>query len=300
MSLLVVGSVAFDCLETPSGKRDHVLGGAASYFSLAASVLTDIQLVGVVGEDFTEFYLNKFSGRRIDLGGLVKQPGKTFVWKGRYGSNMNEAETLDTQLGVFGDFDPVLPPHFQKADYLFLANILPRLQTRVMDLMAARPKWIGLDTMNLWINTAREDLLAVLKRVDILLINNKELELLVQDPTLSIAASYERVAALGPKIVVVKKGNQGAELFSPMGQLHMDVHPVDQVVDPTGAGDSFAAGFLGYLAQSGAPLTDFQALKTALMYANAMASFTVEKFGPESLETLTSDQLLSRVKFYQT
>ena len=154
--------------------------------------------------------------------------------------------------------------------------------------------------MNLWINTAREDLLAVLKRVDILLINNKELELLVQDSTLSLAQSYERVAALGPKIVVVKKGNQGAELFCPMGQLHMEVHPVDKVVDPTGAGDSFAAGFLGYLAQSGAPLTDFQALKTALMYANAMASFTVEKFGPESLETLTHDQLLSRVKFYQT
>ena len=136
--------------------------------------------------------------------------------------------------------------------------------------------------------------------MDILLINNKELELLVQDSTLSLAQSYERVAALGPKIVVVKKGNQGAELFCPMGQLHMEVHPVDKVVDPTGAGDSFAAGFLGYLAQSGAPLTDFQALKTALMYANAMASFTVEKFGPESLETLTHDQLLSRVKFYQT
>ena len=142
--------------------------------------------------------------------------------------------------------------------------------------------------------------MAVLKRVDILLINNKELELLVQDSTLSLAQSYERVVALGPKIVVVKKGNQGAELFCPMGQLHMEVHPVDKVVDPTGAGDSFAAGFLGYLAQSGAPLTDFPALKTALMYANAMASFTVEKFGPESLETLTHDQLLSRVKFYQT
>jgi sugar/nucleoside kinase (ribokinase family) len=299
MSLLVVGSVAFDALETPSGKRDQVLGGAASYFSLAASVLTDIQLVGVVGDDFTDFYLKKFAGRPIDLGGLVKHPGKTFVWKGRYGTNMNEAETLDTQLGVFGDFDPVLPPHFRHADYLFLANILPRLQSRVLDLMAKRPHWVGLDTMNLWINTAREDLLAVLKRVDILLINNKELELLIQDPHLSIAESYPRVVAMGPKIVVVKKGNQGAELFCPMGSVHMDVHPVGQVVDPTGAGDSFAAGFLGYLAQSRSSLQDFSALKTALMYANAMASFTVENFGPESLETLKHDQLLARVRFYQ-
>lgn len=299
MSLLVVGSVAFDCLKTPKGQRDHVLGGAASYFSLAASHFTEVQVVAVVGEDFTSEYRKVFAGRSIDLSGLVQNPGKTFVWKGRYDANLNEAETLETHLNVFQDFNPVLPEHYKTTPYLFLGNIEPTLQAKVLASLPRRPLWVALDTMNLWIQTTRASLLKVLREVDILLVNDKELQYLVEDTKMSLADAYAAVCSFGPRILVVKRGDQGATLFTPMGTCSYPAYPVSEVVDPTGAGDSFAGGFLGYLAQTKASLDDFHALQSALRHGCTMASFTVEAFSTEALERLNLSTFQERLGFFE-
>ena len=291
MSLLVVGSVAFDDLETPSGRRVNILGGSASYFSLAASRLHPVQVVAVVGEDFGPDQYRVFQGRPIDLAGLVRKPGRSFHWKGEYGLDLNEAKTLETHLNVFADFHPDLPESYRRASSLFLGNIDPALQLDVVRQMAVRPRWIALDTMNFWINGARPALLEVLKQVDILLINEAEARSLTGERTL--LRIYAGIQALGPRILVVKRGEYGVALFTPEGHFLAPAFPLEQVTDPTGAGDTFAGGFMGYLASAAG--TDLETLKRATLMGTVMASFTVEQFGTAALESLTDNALHGRL-----
>jgi sugar/nucleoside kinase (ribokinase family) len=291
MSLLAVGSVAFDDLETPSGRRTNILGGSASYFSLAASRLHPVQVVAVVGEDFGPAQERVFQGRDIDLSGLLHKPGRSFHWKGQYGQDLNEATTLDTQLNVFADFHPELPASYREASCLFLGNIDPVLQLDVVRQMAVRPRWIALDTMNFWINGARPALLDVLQKVDILLVNETEARALTGERNL--LKVYERIQLLGPRILVVKRGEYGVALFTPQGHFLAPAFPLREVVDPTGAGDTFAGGFMGFLAS--APDTDLETLKRAALMGTVMASFTVEHFGTGGLETLTDNALHGRL-----
>ena len=264
MSLLVVGSVAFDDLETPSGRRVNILGGSASYFALAASRLHPVQVVAVVGEDFGPDQYRTFQGRPIDLAGLVRKSGRSFHWRGEYGLDLNEATTLETQLNVFADFHPVLPDAYRTSSCLFLGNIDPALQLDVVRQMATRPRWIGLDTMNFWINGAREGLERVLREVDVLLINEAEARSLTAERHL--LAIYEKIQAKGPRILVVKRGEYGVALFTPEGCFLLPAFPLKGVTDPTGAGDTFAGGFMGYLAST--PNTDLETLKRAHLDGN--------------------------------
>lgn len=294
MSLLAVGSVAFDDLETPFGARERVLGGSASYFSLSASHFHPVQVVAVVGEDFGPEHHRVFEGRSIDLAGLVRKPGLSFRWKGAYGYDLNEAHTLDTQLNVFQDFHPHLPEAFRSSPYLFLGNIDPVLQLDVVRQMAQRPRWVALDTMNFWINGAREALAAVLADVDILLVNEAEARALTQEHNL--LKVYRRIQAMGPGILVVKRGEYGAALFTPEGAFIAPAFPLEDVFDPTGAGDTFAGGFLGYLASRGR--MDVDTLKTAVLTGAVMASFTVERFGTENLENVSGPEIKGRLKAF--
>jgi sugar/nucleoside kinase (ribokinase family) len=291
MSLLVVGSVAFDDLETPSGRRVNILGGSASYFSLAASRLHPVQVVAVVGEDFGPDQDRVFQGRPIDLTGLVRRSGRSFHWRGEYGLDLNEATTLETQLNVFADFHPVLPDAYRSASCLFLGNIDPALQLDVVRQMAARPRWIGLDTMNFWINGAREQLDRILRQVDILLVNEAEARSLTGERHL--LNIYEKVQAMGPRILVVKRGEYGVALLSPEGTFLLPAFPLKEVADPTGAGDTFAGGFMGYLAAT--PNTDLETLKRATLMGTILASFTVEQFGTAGLESLSDNALHGRL-----
>lgn len=291
MSLLAVGSVAFDDLETPSGRRDNILGGSASYFSLSASRFHPVQVVAVVGEDFGQEHYDVFEGRLIDLSGLIKAPGLSFHWKGEYGLDLNEARTLETHLNVFADFHPVLPETHREAPCLFLGNIDPVLQLDVVEQMTVRPRWIALDTMNFWINGARESLLRVLKEIDILLVNEAEARALTGERNL--LQIYSRMQELGPKILVVKRGEYGVALFTPMGHFISPAFPLKEVVDPTGAGDTFAGGFLGFLAST--ERMDLETLKKAALVGTVMASFTVEKFGTTGLVTLTEAEVDARL-----
>ena len=291
MSLVVVGSVAFDDLETPAGRRVDILGGSASYFSLAASRLYPVQVVAVVGEDFGPDQDQVFRGRPIDLAGLVRKPGRSFHWKGEYGQDLNEATTLDTQLNVFADFHPELPEAYRRASGLFLGNIDPALQLDVVRQMADRPRWIALDTMNFWINGAREALVQVLREVDILLVNEAEARSLTGER--SLLKIYEQIQLLGPRILVVKRGEYGVALFTPQGHFLAPAYPLREVVDPTGAGDTFAGGFMGFLAA--AADTDLETLKRATLMGTVMASFTVEQFGTAALQGLTDNALHGRL-----
>jgi sugar/nucleoside kinase (ribokinase family) len=291
MGLLVVGSVAFDDLETPSGRQVNILGGSASYFALAASRLHPVQVVAVVGEDFGPEHDRVFQDRPIDLAGLVRQAGRSFHWRGEYGTDLNEATTLDTQLNVFADFHPVLPEAYRTASCLFLGNIDPVLQLDVVTQMAARPRWIGLDTMNFWINGAREGLDRVLREVDILLVNEAEARSLTGERHL--LNIYDKIRAMGPKILVVKRGEYGVGLFSPEGCFLLPAYPLREVTDPTGAGDTFAGGFMGYLAAT--PNTDLDTLKRAALMGTILASFTVEQFGTTGLQSLTDNALHGRL-----
>jgi sugar/nucleoside kinase (ribokinase family) len=291
MSLLVVGSVAFDDLETPSGRRENILGGSASYFSLAASRLHPVQVVAVVGEDFGPEQYRVFQDRPIDLTGLIRRPGQSFHWKGAYGQDLNEATTLETHLNVFADFHPELPEAYRSASCLFLGNIDPVLQLDVVRQMAVRPRWIALDTMNFWINGAREALLRALREVDILLVNEGEARALSGERNL--LAIYEKIKLLGPRILVVKRGEYGVALLTPQGHFLAPAFLLPEVVDPTGAGDTFAGGFMGFLAS--APDTDLETLKRAALMGTVMASFTVERFGTGGLETLTDNALHGRL-----
>nr|WP_320048227.1 PfkB family carbohydrate kinase [uncultured Desulfuromonas sp.] len=294
MSILVVGSVAFDSVETPFGKADDVLGGSGTYFSTSASFFTDVNLVAVVGEDFPEEHVDFLRSRNIDLTGLTTAAGKTFRWAGSYGYDLNEATTLDTQLNVFASFRPQLPEAYLNAEYVFLANIDPELQLDVLK-QVVRPKLIACDTMNFWIEGKREALINTLKYVDILLINEGEVRQLAEEANVVKAA--QKVLALGPKTLVVKRGEYGALMFTEHGVFSAPAYPLETVFDPTGAGDTFAGGFMGYLAsvrdQSDA------AMRQAIIFGSVMASFNVEKFSLERMKTLEYQEIEERFRKFQ-
>jgi sugar/nucleoside kinase (ribokinase family) len=301
LSILVVGSVAFDTLKTPYGERQKILGGAATYFSLSASHFTDVRVVAVVGEDFTaenEAVMNK---RGVDTHGIQHARGKTFHWTGEYGENVNEAKTLNTELNVFETFEPLIPGEYHDSDYLFLANIDPVLQVRVRDAMPT-VKLVGGDTMNYWISGHRQNLDKMLQRVDVLLINDTEAKMLADDSSLPRAA--HKVLEFGPRALVIKHGEYGATIFFRDGQFAGGRHPfrapalpLDEVRDPTGAGDSFAGGFMGYLASQGE--VNRRALKHAMFYGSVMGSFAVERFGTERLQSLTREEIDERFTIFR-
>lgn len=296
MSLLAVGSVAFDDLETPSGRRDNILGGSASHFSLSASRFHPVRVVAVVGEDFGPAEYGVFEGRPIDLAGLVKTPGLSFHWKGQYGTDLNEARTLETHLNVFAGFKPDLPAAFRTSPFLFLGNIDPVLQLDVVRQMAQRPRWIALDTMNFWIDGARGALLEVLKEIDILLVNEAEARSLTGERNL--LKVYAKVRDLGPRILVIKRGEYGMLLFTPEGFFAAPAFPLEEVKDPTGAGDTFAGGFLGHLAAAGT--LDLASMKHAALAGTVMASFAVQDFGTERVQALKDGEYASRVEAFRT
>jgi len=291
MTLLAVGSVAFDDLETPAGTREHLLGGSATYFSLCASNFCPVQLVAVVGEDFGSAEEAPFLQHSVNLDGLIRQDGKCFRWKGRYGDDLNEAHTIQTDLNVFADFVPRLPDHYKNAPYLFLGNIDPRLQLEVVNQMTSRPKWIALDTMNFWIDGSREALEKVLKEVDILLINESEAKSLSRENNILKAAGV--IVSMGPGTVVIKRGEFGSLLIAPNICVPVPAMPIEGVVDPTGAGDTFAGGFLGYLASQG-NLED-ESLRHAMLLGTIMASFTIESFGIERIASLQKQDIQERL-----
>ncbi len=293
MSLLTVGTVAFDNIETPLGKADNVVGGAATYISLAASHFLDqINLVSVIGDDFPQNELDYLSSRGVDLRGLqVRKGEKSFFWAGKYDQDMNSRETLDTQLNVLADFDPVLPAGYEKSEFVMLGNLTPAIQMRVIEQMNPKPRFIAMDTMNFWMNTAWDGLMEVLKKIDCLVINDEEARQLSGE--FSIVKASEKIMKLGPKFLVIKKGEHGALLFYEDKLFFAPALPLAEVFDPTGAGDTFAGGFMGYLAQSGD--TSFDNMKRAVIFGSAMASFCVEQFGITRLKGLTNIEIKNRV-----
>lgn len=303
MAILVVGSVALDSVTTPFGQADEVLGGAASYFSMGASLYDAVNLVAVVGDDFPKRYLEEFGARHIDLAGVQVVPGKTFRWGGKYALDMNSRETLFTELGVFGDFHPIVPAAYRASNLVFLANIQPSLQLEVLRQTAGSEsvKLVALDTMNLWIDIAKDDLTEVMRHVDVVLIAEEEARQYADTPSLRAAA--RAILALGPKTLVVKQGSYGALLFGADGGFFAaPAYPLDEVRDPTGAGDAFAGGFLGYLGQrlsGGATLTqtDYQ---RALVHGNILGSFTCEAYSMDRLRTLTRDEIDKRYQEFVT
>lgn len=294
MSLTVVGSVALDTVETPMGKNIEGLGGSAVYFALAAQHFSPVHLVGVVGEDFPDAHVELLASRRINIDGLERVPGRTFRWTGRYHADVNLRDTLDTQLNVFEAFHPKLPAPARANDFLFLGNIHPALQLEVLE--QTEHKFCALDSMNLWIEIALQDLKKVLAKVDCIILNDSEAKLLTGESNLRKAA--RQIAALGPRIVVIKKGEHGAMLFGEHGEVFsMPALPLEEVVDPTGAGDSFAGGFMGYLAHLGA--TDPGALRQAMVYGSACASHTCEAFGPNRLSEIERQHVDARVRQFR-
>jgi sugar/nucleoside kinase (ribokinase family) len=291
VTVLVVGSVALDTIETPFGRAEEVVGGSAVYFAASASHLTTVRVVGVAGEDYPVDRLAPLMKRGVDFTGLESARGRSFRWWGRYRHDLNSAETLDTQLGVFSDFKPRVPQEFKDTPFLFLANIDPRLQLEVLTQME-RPRLVALDTMNFWISGRRDDLLRVLPRVDILLLNDGEARQLSGEPNLVKAAAW--LHARGPRCIVIKKGEHGALLFTPGFIFFAPAFPLESVFDPTGAGDSFAGGFIGSLARSG-EMTD-DALRLAVVYGSAMGSFAVEKFSIDGLMGLSISDIAARVR----
>lgn len=294
MPLLVVGSIALDSVETPSDRRDDVLGGSAVYFSYAASYFTPVRLVGVVGEDWPDAHTQLLAKRRVDTSGLEIVPGaKTFRWRGKYQPNMNDRETLEVHLNVFGDFNPQLPDSFRSSRFLFLANGSPVLQRRVLE-QVPDVQLVVADTMDLWINIQRDELLTLLERLDGIVLNDSEARLLTDDENLVRAG--HKVRELGPKFVVIKKGEHGAMFFSADETFVMPAFPTAQVVDPTGAGDSFAGGMMGYLAECGS--FEPRSLKKALAYGTVVASFNVEDFSLQRLRQIERRQVDERLEEY--
>jgi sugar/nucleoside kinase (ribokinase family) len=297
MSILVVGSVAFDTLKTPFGERTKILGGAATYFSLSASFFTKVRVVGVVGDDFTPEHEAVLTGRGIDTRGIERAAGKTFHWGGEYGDNLNEAKTNFTDLNVFENFAPKIPEAYSDTKILFLANIQPELQ---LDVRRKMPNvaLVGGDTMNLWINIKRPELLETLKEVDILLINDTESKMLSGERSLVLAA--RSILTMGPKALVIKHGEYGATIFFADGThpFRAPALPIAEVYDPTGAGDSFAGGFMGYIASQ--PELTPAVLKHAMFYGGVMGSFAVERFGPERLISLTRDEIEERFHLFRS
>lgn len=297
MSILVVGSIAYDGIETPFGKVDRILGGSATYISLTSSYFHDsLKLVGVVGNDFADSDLQLFKDKNIDLEGLqVDDSGKTFFWSGRYHFDLNNRDTLDTQLNVFEKFNPVIPKSYNDASIVCLGNIAPALQGKVLDQIS-KPDLVILDTMNFWIEGAREDLNETLKRVNVLIINDSEARELSGEPNLVKAA--EKIQDMGPSTLIIKKGEHGALLFTENGIFSAPAFPIIDIFDPTGAGDTFLGGFAGWLARSG----DFSDdnFRRAVIYGSAMASFCVEKFGPERLLNLSAADISERYQEFRT
>jgi sugar/nucleoside kinase (ribokinase family) len=295
MSLLVVGSVAFDTVETPFGKCDKMLGGSASHFSISASYYTDVRIVGVVGGDFTEAEQQIFDSRGINTTDLERIPdGKTFLWRGRYDYDLNVAHTLETQLNVFADFKPKLSEDSKKARLVFLGNIQPDLQREVREQLPAA-ELVALDTMNLWIETARESLLRTIKGVDLVIINDAEVRQLTGVPNLIKAARM--ILSWGPEALIVKRGEYGAALFTAKSYFAIPAYPLESVFDPTGAGDTFAGGFMGYL--SSQEKLDEAAMRRAMIFGSVMASFNVEEFGTARIRRLTPDEINERFRAFK-
>lgn len=294
MSLLTVGSVAFDDIETPYGRAEKVVGGACTYISLAASYFTKkIGLVAVIGDDFPKNVLDDLQKRGVNLDGLeVKQGEKSFFWAGRYHKDLNGRDTLDTQLNVLADFKPVVPKSAQKSEFLMLGNLTPQVQLDVINQMKQRPKLIAMDTMNFWMDIALDDLKKVLKKVDLLSINDEEARQLSGEHSLVKAAKV--IQKMGPKFLIIKKGEHGALLFHKDKLFFAPALPLPKVIDPTGAGDTFAGGFMGYLAKTGD--ISFENMKRAVIYGSAMASFCVEKFGIERMTELKQKEIKQRVQ----
>ena len=291
MSVLVVGSVALDSVETPFGKADQVLGGSGTFFSASASHLAPVQLVGVIGTDFpVDALRSALASRPIDLSGLECADGASFRWRGRYRHDLNMAETLETHLGVFSNFRPKIPEQFRSAPFVFLGNIDPRLQLEVLE-QVAKPKLVACDTMNFWIESRRPDLMALLEQVDLITLNDAEARQLTDEYNLVRAARW--IMRRGPRHVVIKKGEHGAFMFTQESIFFAPAYPLESVFDPTGAGDSFAGGFMGYLARSG-DLSEAN-LRRAVVYGSAMGSFAVEKFSIDRLLEITPDDIRRRV-----
>ncbi|MGB1204716.1 MAG: PfkB family carbohydrate kinase [Chitinophagales bacterium] len=296
MSLLVVGSMAFDAIETPFGKTDKIVGGAATYISLAAaSFVNDIRLVAVVGGDFPKKTIFDLKERGISTEGLqIKEDEKSFFWSGRYHNDMNSRDTLVTELNVLEHFDPIIPSSYQNSDYVMLGNLTPTVQRQVIERLETRPKLIAMDTMNFWMDIMLDELKTTLGMIDILLINDEEARQLSGEYSLVKAA--RKIIEMGPKYLVIKKGEHGALLFHGNNVFFAPALPLEDIFDPTGAGDTFAGGFMGYLAQTDD--ISFENMKRAIIYGSALASFCVEKFGSERIENLSEDDLSNRLQAF--
>lgn len=297
MSLLVVGSVAFDAIETPFGKTDKIVGGAASYIALSASYFTkSTNLVAVVGDDFPAEFIQHLNKHGVNTEGLqIKQGEKSFFWSGKYHTDMNSRDTLVTELNVLGDFDPIVPPNYQDCDFLMLGNLTPKVQQTVIERLNKRPRLIVMDTMNFWMEVAMDDLRKTLTMVDVLTINDEEARQLSGEYSLVKAA--QKIQAMGPKYLVIKKGENGALLFHGKEVFFAPALPLEEVFDPTGAGDTFAGGFIGYLAKTND--ISFENMKNAIIYGSAMASFCVEKFGTERIIDLSQQELDNRINQFK-
>jgi cytidine kinase len=295
MSLLVVGSVAFDAVETPFGKRDKMLGGSASHFSISASFFTDVRVVAVVGGDFTREEEQIFERHNVNISDLERVPGgKSFFWRGRYDYDLNTAHTLDTQLNVFADFQPKLSEEAKKSRLVFLGNIQPDLQRAVREQVQGA-ELVALDTMNLWIDMTCESLLETVKGVHVMIVNDAEARQLAEEPNLIRAA--RKIMSQGPRALVVKRGEYGAALFTPETYFAIPAYPLESVFDPTGAGDTFAGGFMGYLASQ--ERLDEAALRRAMIFGSVMASFNVEEFGTERVQRLTHEEINERFRAFK-
>ncbi len=294
MSLLAIGTVAFDAIESPFGKTDKIIGGACTFISLAASYFTKpINIVAVVGDDFPQEYIQLLQNQGVDTEGLqVKAGEKSFFWSGKYHNDMNTRDTLVTELNVLADFDPIIPESYQDCEYLMLGNLTPQVQMTVLDRLKNRPKLVVLDTMNFWMNVAMDDLKKVIQRIDVLSINDEEARQLSGEYSLRKAAKI--IMAMGPSTLIIKKGEHGALLFQGDDIFFAPALPLEEVFDPTGAGDTFAGGFIGYLAATND--TSFENMKRAIIYGSALASFCVEKFGTERLLGLSQEEVDARVQ----
>ncbi|MCK7589400.1 PfkB family carbohydrate kinase [Subsaxibacter sp. CAU 1640] len=295
--LVIVGTVAFDAIETPFGKTDKILGGAATFIGLAASQFNvDAAVVSVVGGDFPQEYLDLLSNKNIDVSGVeIVKEGKTFFWSGKYHNDMNTRDTLVTELNVLADFKPVVPQDYRHSEIVMLGNLHPLVQMGVLEQMEKKPKLVILDTMNFWMNCALEDLLAVIKKVDVITINDEEARQLTGEYSLVVAA--RKIHEMGPKYVVIKKGEHGALLFHDDNVFYAPALPLEEVFDPTGAGDTFAGGFAGYLSKT--EDVSFENMKSAVIYGSTLASFCVEKFGTERMENLSYKEVHQRLQQFK-
>lgn len=295
--LVIVGTVAFDAIETPFGKTDKILGGAATFIGLAASQFNvDAAAVSVVGGDFPQQYLDLLADKNIDIEGIeIVKEGKTFFWSGKYNHDMNTRDTLATELNVLADFNPIVPENYRDAQVVMLGNLHPNIQMSVLDQMSKKPDLVILDTMNFWMDCALDELHEVIKRIDVITINDEEARQLTNEYSLVVAA--RKIHEMGPKYVVIKKGEHGALLFHDNHAFYAPALPLEEVFDPTGAGDTFAGGFSGYLARTGD--LSFENMKTAVIYGSTLASFCVEKFGTKRIEKLSDSEVHKRLQQFK-